>query len=369
MNALENHSEVTLAQVGPVIDDAIDRLGTEDRAAIILRFFEQQDYRSVGQALGTNDDTAQKRVSRALVKLHALLSQKGVTFPAAGLAAVLTSDAVHAAPSGLATSLATVAFSGTAAGGGSSLTFVKLLAMTKVKLAISAIVAASVAVPFWMQHRSLSEVRQENESLRQRVEQLAQTEADNERMSNQLKQATASLPADQLNELLKLRGEVGGLRRQLAETIKQPRAKAFVPLQPASLDSREQQKELAIAKMNYTKHWMVSFVKYADQHEGQFPTTFEQAAAFMPDEIKGQTNLATDQFEIVYQGSMKDIEQPMKMIVIREKEAWQTSDGGWARDYTFADGHSEIHKADDGNFEPWELQHMMASAAAGQPGQ
>ena len=43
----------------------------------------------------------------------------------------------------------------------------------------------------------------------------------------------------------------------------------------------------------------------------------------------------------------------------REKEAWQTSDGGWARAYSFADGHSEIHKAVDGNFQPWEQQHLI----------
>jgi hypothetical protein len=120
--------------------------------------------------------------------------------------------------------------------------------------------------------------------------------------------------------------------------------------------------------MNYTKYWMLAFKQYADQHQGYFPTNFEQAAAFMPDEIKGQTNLAPDQFEIVYRGSLNEIDHPVGIIVIREKEAWQTPDGGWARDYTFADGHCEIHKADDGNFEPWESQHMIASAV-GQPGQ
>jgi prepilin-type processing-associated H-X9-DG protein len=161
---------------------------------------------------------------------------------------------------------------------------------------------------------------------------------------------------------------VGGLRRQLAEATKQQKAKASVLQQPAAEDPMEKQKEIAIAKMNYTKYWMVAFVQFANQHQGQLPTTFEQATAFMPDEIKGQTNVTADQFEIVYQGSLNDISHPARVIVIREKEAWQTPDGGWARDYAFADGHCEIHKTDDGNFEPWESQHMMASVA-GQPAQ
>jgi len=57
----------------------------EDRAAILLRYFEQLDLRSVGEALGTNEDAAQKRVTRALEKLHTLLKRQGVTLSAATL--------------------------------------------------------------------------------------------------------------------------------------------------------------------------------------------------------------------------------------------------------------------------------------------
>jgi prepilin-type processing-associated H-X9-DG protein len=47
------------------------------------------------------------------------------------------------------------------------------------------------------------------------------------------------------------------------------------------------------------------------------------------------------------------------VIVVREKDAWQAADGGWLRAYAFADGHAEIHKAADGNFQPWEAQHII----------
>jgi hypothetical protein len=43
-------------------------------------------------------------------------------------------------------------------------------------------------------------------------------------------------------------------------------------------------------------------------------------------------------------------------------------DGGAHRAYGFADGHSEIHKAVDGNFQPWEQQHMIPPPRAGQAG-
>ena len=78
--------------------------------------------------------------------------------------------------------------------------------------------------------------------------------------------------------------------------------------------------------------------------------------------------LAPEQFDIVYKGSLNEVTNPASLIVIREKDASQASDGGWFRAYGFADGHSEIHKANDGNFQPWEAQHMIPPPPAA-PGQ
>ena len=125
---------------------------------------------------------------------------------------------------------------------------------------------------------------------------------------------------------------------------------------------------MGIFKMGYSQEWMKALTLYASQNRGQFPTNLDEALSFFPDELKGGTNLIPDQFEIVYHGSINDITNPQSIIVIREKEAWQTLDGGWVRDYSFADGHSEIHKAVNGNFQPWEAQHMISPETAGQPG-
>src|ERR1039457_787715 len=76
MNALEDHSESNLAQVAPVLDEAIGQLDAEDRTAILLRFFERKDFRGVGDALGSSEDAARKRVDRALEKLHVLLKHQ-----------------------------------------------------------------------------------------------------------------------------------------------------------------------------------------------------------------------------------------------------------------------------------------------------
>jgi hypothetical protein len=111
--------------------------------------------------------------------------------------------------------------------------------------------------------------------------------------------------------------------------------------------------------MGYTKGWMMAFAIFASKNQGQMPTNFDQAAAFLPDETRAQTNFIPDQYELMYQGSLNDLTNAQSVIVLREKDALQDPDGGAHRAYGFADGHSEIHKAVDGNFETWEQQHLV----------
>jgi RNA polymerase sigma factor (sigma-70 family) len=105
MHAGEDHSRADFAQVAPLLDAAMSRLATEDRLAVLLRFFEQRDFKSVGEALGTSEDAARMRVNRALAKLHALLAARGVTLSVAALGAALVAGAIVRAPAGLAPSI------------------------------------------------------------------------------------------------------------------------------------------------------------------------------------------------------------------------------------------------------------------------
>ena len=102
MNTLRNEPDGGLKQVSLIIDEAIDGLANEDRAAIILRFFEGADLRSLGEVMGIGENAARMRVSRALEKLHVLLKRRGKTLSATALTTALAAEAVTAAPAGLA---------------------------------------------------------------------------------------------------------------------------------------------------------------------------------------------------------------------------------------------------------------------------
>jgi hypothetical protein len=216
MNALESKSETGLEQAAAVLDEAIQELEPADRGALLLRFFEQRDFRSVGQALGSSEDAARMRVNRAVEKLHTVLRRRGVALPLAALGAALGAEMVTAAPAGLAASISGLALAGAASAGG-GLTLLKFMTMTKAKFALLAAVAlAGVAAPLVTQQQSIARLGTENQNLRQQQAQMADLAAENQRLSNQLAQPLSrqSLAEDQMRELLRLRGEVGMLRQQ-----------------------------------------------------------------------------------------------------------------------------------------------------------
>jgi RNA polymerase sigma factor (sigma-70 family) len=154
----EAHMESTLESVPqdpaawrllePALDDALARLGEKDRNAIVLRFFENKSLKDIGLALGTNEDSARMRISRAVDKLRSLLSKRNVVLPAAVLTGLLSANAVAAAPSGLAATIVSTAAAKGAAASGPVLLIMKgtLKVMAWTKLKTAALIGAATAL-------------------------------------------------------------------------------------------------------------------------------------------------------------------------------------------------------------------------------
>ncbi|QJE98183.1 RNA polymerase sigma factor [Luteolibacter luteus] len=74
-----------------VVDRALLDLPSADRDALVLRYFEGQDYRKLGSTLGTTEEAARKRVSRAIEKLAAVLRKRGIAVGSASLGTTMAS--------------------------------------------------------------------------------------------------------------------------------------------------------------------------------------------------------------------------------------------------------------------------------------
>ncbi len=216
-------------------------------------------------------------------------------------------------------------------------------------------------------------LREENAALTQQVVQMDALRAENERLAKAQTVAAQPLDEEQLKDLLRLRAQVGGLKKQLAETQQAADKYAQLVLQLAPSKQQPQpepddpQKQIAIARMNFVKQWLLSSMMYAQEHGGSLPANFEEASPY------GGTNyvatngtvITPDQFEFVYHGNPDDAKgvKPAETIFIREKQPTPGPYGGFLKTYGFLDGHAEIHhSAPDGSFEPWESEHMQKQA-------
>jgi RNA polymerase sigma factor (sigma-70 family) len=222
MNELDQPSETHLAALTPVLDEAINQLGGPDRQAIVLRYFEQRDFRSVGDALGSNEEAARKRVNRALDKLRSILKRRGVTLSTTALGAALATHAVSAAPATLAIAITGSALATAASGGGTALTLLHIMSITKFQVGVIAVITIALSAPLVVQHRRATQLQEENQALRTELEHTEALTSENQRLSNLLAKAQApSAPVnkDQAREVLKLRGEVGALRRTADDAV------------------------------------------------------------------------------------------------------------------------------------------------------
>jgi RNA polymerase sigma factor (sigma-70 family) len=212
MNAL-NKTDGVLAQIAPMLDGAINELREDDRKAVLLRFYEGLDLRSVGEALGSSENAAQKRVGRALEQLEILLKRRGVTLSATALGAALATGVVAAAPIGLTTSVAGNALSVCGASGISCALW-KVTTMAKLKIGLAGAAAiVSVGIPLAVQQASIIRSRSVIADLRQTVQELV---TQNQSLSNRVAEVSLSQSAvnDQLLELMRLRSETGLFRSE-----------------------------------------------------------------------------------------------------------------------------------------------------------
>jgi gas vesicle protein len=233
------------------------------------------------------------------------------------------------------------------------------MAMSKSQVGLGVVVVIGAAAIIFLQYQTGQKLRAENESLRQQIASLKSDSPDTPTANSQP-------TGEDRDELLRLRGEVSALRsqtnqiprlekqnQQLQEAVTaavQERQRA-----PASTPEADQLRTFGILQLNTSRQYMLGMINYANDHQGQFPTNFDQMSSYFQN-----SGLATNmnRFEMVYTGTYSTIANPSSAIVVREIQPWMGS-GKWHRTYSFADGHSEVHSEDAlNNFDAWEQQHV-----------
>jgi RNA polymerase sigma factor (sigma-70 family) len=211
-------------QLRPVLDEAMSELNEADYDAMVIRFFKNQDLRSVGNALGISEDTAQKRVSRALEKLRGHLARRGITSTAAALSAALCANAVQTAPTGLAVVVSSAALRAAITfQAPTTISATKIIAMTTLqKTLLGATLTVAIGTGIYEAGRS-AHFQQRAQALQDSLAQQNRLLAEErDEASNRLAAAQGDISRMQggLSEVARLRAEVAKLRadsRELAQ--------------------------------------------------------------------------------------------------------------------------------------------------------
>jgi RNA polymerase sigma factor (sigma-70 family) len=142
----ETNAAAAWEKIAPSLDEAVAQLSEADRNAVVLRYYEQRPLEDVGRVLGTNADTAQKRVSRALERLRKFFMKRGVMLSVTAIAGAISVNSVQAAPAGLVKAVSTVTLAKGAVAGGSIFALVKgtMKTMTWIKIKFAAGVGAGI---------------------------------------------------------------------------------------------------------------------------------------------------------------------------------------------------------------------------------
>jgi RNA polymerase sigma factor (sigma-70 family) len=227
---LSTESDANWENIAPHLDARLGELDEADRDALLLRYFQRKSAREMAEILGTSEDAAQKRVSRAVERLREFFSKRNVTIGASGLTILISANAVQSAPIGLAATISAAAvLAGTAVHTSTVIAATKTIAMTIIQKTLITATVAVLAGAGIYEARQTAQLREQNQTLRQQqqpqaalAEQLAKLQAENERLSNQVVQAKDSqaLPKAQFNELLKLRGQVAPAQANARELTK-----------------------------------------------------------------------------------------------------------------------------------------------------
>ena len=152
-------------KIAPLLDDAMGVLGETERNAVLLRYFENRTSSEIGAALRMNEETARKRVNRALEKLRHFFAERGVMVSSAALSSAISANSVQPISAFMVKSISAVALAKGAAASTSTLTLIKgalkIMAWTKAKTAIAAValavLGAGTTAPIIIHHYRASE--------------------------------------------------------------------------------------------------------------------------------------------------------------------------------------------------------------------
>lgn len=332
------------------LDVAMESLKELDRVAIVLRYYENRSLREVGQVLGSTDDAAQKRLSRAVAKLREWFHRRGRTLGASSLATAISSFAIAPVPASVTSGIAATALhSASILSSTATTSTLKSFMITPfIKPALVSLVTLSAAAAWLSEHRQLSAQRAQNLALEARIVELESTQPTPAEPNSPM---VAKLTEAERLELVQLRGDVRRLRRELAGLKSAPAVQVPSPssavavtenLNPALnvLEPKALQEQVEVLKRVGLGMRILCSQVEADPKLKSIQFTPESPLPKEVLDVLGPVAASLDQVELLVPDVawMLKAEAMPDSIIARARRALPTQDGQFIREYAMGDG-------------------------------
>jgi len=109
MMSNEPESQLDWERVAPILDQALCRLSPRDREAVLLRMWENREFRDIALIQATTEGATRMRVARSLERLRAGLKRAGIPSTAAAIEQALQTQALAVCPPALSAHVAAAA--------------------------------------------------------------------------------------------------------------------------------------------------------------------------------------------------------------------------------------------------------------------
>jgi hypothetical protein len=167
-------------------------------------------------------------VNRGVEKLREFFTKRGVTLSTTAIAGAVAANSVQAAPAGLATAITAAALSGATITTATVIAATKAIAMTTLqKTIIGATLAAAIGTGIYEAHQAanaraeVQTLQQQQATLTEQIQELQNKRDDpTHRLAGTLAEDLPLTSNLNQTEILKLRGQIGVLRRENEELKK-----------------------------------------------------------------------------------------------------------------------------------------------------
>jgi RNA polymerase sigma factor (sigma-70 family) len=186
LSRIETEGSSLLEPLAPLLDEGLLQLRESERAALMLRYFEDRSLREIGAELGLQEEAARKRVSRALERLTRFFKARGFAVaPGSAASAALLTQSKSAASSILIGKAVQTGITGWVPAGGLATIPFHLMNITKLQTA--GICLLLTALPLYWQVQSQHQALLDLSTLQRKTEEQKVVLKDLEQGDEQLR--------------------------------------------------------------------------------------------------------------------------------------------------------------------------------------